>query len=135
MKRFLFIIAAMVIALSACSGGDKSSDNGGSDTNQSASAGLNDRGDVPSGGTYGSGSENDAKSGKDDDGKTGPNDSIDGDGIIDDANRDGKDMMDDAKKSVDDAARGVGDGAKDVIDGAENAIDDVTGGNNANNNR
>ena len=52
-----------------------------------------------------------------------------------DAARDGEDMMNGAKKSIDDAARGVGDGAKDVINGAENAIDDVTGGNNANNNR
>lgn len=107
MKRFLFILAAMVIALSACSNDGNRADK--SDVNQNQSA-TDNRG-------------NDKNS---DTGKTGPNDSIDGDGIINDA-----------ENAVDDAAKGVGNAAKDVIDGAEGAVDDMTGngGNNANNNR
>ena len=120
----------MVIALSACGGDDSGNRSGRADTNQSVGS-ANPGGDVTNGGVYGAGSSgngsatnSDRNSGSDTDGRTGANGSIDGDG-----------MINDAENAVDDAAKGVGDGAKDLINGAENAVDDMTGGNNANNNR
>ncbi len=115
LKRFLFILVAMVMALSACGTNDDYNNDGGGTENQATD-------------NNGAGDNTGIVDDKDKDTETdnGRDDTVSDDGL-----------MDDMGDAVDDAANGVGNAAKDVVDGAENAIDDVTGsgGSTANNNR
>ena len=123
MKRFLFIIAAAVLSLSACSGGTT-----GSNAGSAGQTARNDYAQTEMDGGAGSSTGRVDKSDDNNDGKIDPN----GD---DGRTADGG-LMGDMGSAVDDAANGVGNAAKDVVNGAEDMVDDVTGnpGRTTNNN-
>ena len=111
MKRFLFIIVAAMLALSACSGNTA---NNTDPTGQTASNGSATGQTTNSGRTNNTDRPDDNNDGK-----------IDRNG---DSGRTADDsLMGDVGNAVDDAANGVGNAAKDVIDGAEDMVGDVTG--------
>ena len=121
MKRFLFVVAAVValtLVLSAC--GEETKDNtGGGGTNQTT-------------GQTNAGGQNNTATGGVNSGKDLSDDN--NDGKIDRNGDDGKtsddNILDDAGDMIDDAANGVGDAAKDVVDGAEDVVDNATGSTN-----
>ncbi len=122
MKRLLFIIAALVVALSGC--GDKNDNSAANNSGQTTAGTQNTEGRSPAGDLDLSDDDGDGKIDKNgDDGRTAGSSATDGSAT-------GSGMMHDAGNAVDDAANGVGNAAKDVVDGAEDVVDDMTGNSN-----
>lgn len=116
MKRFLFIIAAAMLALSACSGNTA---NNMDPAGQTASNGSTTGQTTTGGNRTGTAANGTDKSDDNNDGK------IDRNG---DSGRTADDsLMGDVGNAVDDAANGIGNAAKDVVDGAEDMVGDMTG--------